>query len=141
PEPVVRLEVETAAGTGTVDVSLPAHPLPAWPNEAETLEVLGARLWSRLAELAPPGPILEIGPRRPAGEAPGEQTAALFGRKSIGLDIHAGTGVDVIGDAHRLTSFLRPGSVAAVFSSSVLEHLQAPWLVAAEIAKLLPVGG
>ena len=58
-----------------------------------------------------------------------------------GLDIHPGHCVDLVGDAHCLSGFLREGSFDAVVSGSVLEHLQAPWLFAAEINRVLKPGG
>lgn len=89
----------------------------------------------------PDGPVLMIGQRkhmawewdriiRPYGERP-----------VIGIDIHPGHGVHVIGDAHRLSHIFRPESFAAVVSHSVLEHVVAPWQVAAECAKVLMPGG
>jgi SAM-dependent methyltransferase len=57
----------------------------------------------------------------------------------IGLDIHPGYCVDLVSDAHCLS--LRGRSVDALVSASVLEHLQAPWLFAAEANRVLKPGG
>ena len=62
-------------------------------------------------------------------------------RKVINLDIHPGAGIHVVGDAHQLSRFFRHGSFAAVASGSVLEHLTAPWLFAAEVNRVLMMGG
>jgi SAM-dependent methyltransferase len=60
----------------------------------------------------------------------------------IGFDIYPGKNVDVIGDAHKLsTYFLKEEKFDVIYSSAVFEHFAMPWLVAIEIAKLLKVGG
>jgi len=61
--------------------------------------------------------------------------------KYIGIDIHPGEGVDIVGDAHRLSELVAPDSVEALFSFSVFEHLLFPWKVALEINRVLKVGG
>lgn len=57
-----------------------------------------------------------------------------------GFDIYEGPNVDVVGDAHKLSSYF-DGQFDLVFSSAVFEHLAMPWLAAEEIAKSLKVGG
>lgn len=59
----------------------------------------------------------------------------------VGFDVLPGTNVDVVGDAHFLTSFFPPSRFDAVISFAVFEHLAMPWLVAEEIARVLKVGG
>lgn len=59
----------------------------------------------------------------------------------VRVDIHPGPGVDLVADAHALSQHFAPGSVDAVISAYVMEHLEAPWLVAAEINKVLRPGG
>jgi SAM-dependent methyltransferase len=86
------------------------------------------------------GRVLQIGSRTPAGLEPMQPRPLLRGPVT-GLDIHPGCYVDLVGDAHFLSHFLREGSVDAVVSGSVLEHLQAPWLAAAEINRILKPGG
>jgi len=61
--------------------------------------------------------------------------------KYIGIDIHPGEGVDIVGDAHRLSELVAPNSVDALFSFSVFEHLLFPWKVVLEINRVLKVGG
>ena len=48
--------------------------------------------------------------------------------------------MDVVGDAHVLSSFIDK-SFDFVFSVSVFEHLLMPWVVAFEINKILKMGG
>ncbi len=61
--------------------------------------------------------------------------------KYIGIDIHPGEGVDIVGDAHRLSDIVEPNSVDALFSFSVFEHLLFPWKVVLEINRVLKPGG
>lgn len=57
-----------------------------------------------------------------------------------GFDYHPGPNVDVVGDAHKLSSFFdRPFDL--IFSSAVFEHFALPWVVAQEMIRLLSVGG
>lgn len=58
-----------------------------------------------------------------------------------GFDYMDGPNVDVVGDAHRLSSYFPTPRFDFVLSCAVFEHLTCPWLVAEEIAKVLRVGG
>ena len=134
------LIVETDAGDARVPFELPEGPIPAWksePGAGDTLTPL-LRRFVTLAN-ARRGRVLQIGSRVPRGAEAVPPRHLLPGL--IGLDIHPGTNVDVVGDAHVLSRFVRERSLDGVFSSSVLEHIQAPWLVAAEINRVLKVGG
>ncbi|MBP7335629.1 hypothetical protein [Niveispirillum sp.] len=62
-------------------------------------------------------------------------------RRFIGIDIHAGPGVDVVGDAHQLDRLVGRGGIDAIFSFSVIEHLSHPWLLAAATNRALSLGG
>ena len=60
----------------------------------------------------------------------------------VGFDFYHGENVDVVGDAHKLSSyFSEDEKFDVIFSSAVFEHFAMPWLVAQEIAKMLKVGG
>lgn len=60
----------------------------------------------------------------------------------VGFDFYAGENVDVVGDAHRLSSYFEPGQkFDLIFSAAVFEHLHMPWVAAQEIQKLLKLGG
>jgi len=58
-----------------------------------------------------------------------------------GFDVVSGTNVDIVGDAHRLSSYFEAEEFDIVYSSAVFEHLAMPWIVAEEISKVLSVGG
>jgi SAM-dependent methyltransferase len=84
--------------------------------------------------------ILEIGSR--------EVTEPSVARKQfakaeyIGFDYYPGANVDVVGDAHRLSSYFKEDEkFDVIYSSACFEHFAMPWLVSVEIAKLLKVGG
>ncbi|HMK89894.1 MAG TPA: methyltransferase domain-containing protein [Methylocystis sp.] len=57
------------------------------------------------------------------------------------LDVIAADGVDVVGDAHRLSDYFPSGAFDAVYSCAVFEHLLMPWKVAIEMNHILKVGG
>ena len=60
----------------------------------------------------------------------------------IGFDFYKGDNVDVVGDAHKLSSyFSKSEKFDLIFSSAVFEHLYMPWVVAEEIDKLIAIGG
>lgn len=138
PQPSVELELNTPNGLRRITVDLPAHPLPEPASLRTNSDVEQAK--DRLGE-APPGPVLAIGLRDIDDGELTKATERLAPRKLINLDIHPGPGVHVVGDAHRLSRFLRHGSFAAAMSGSVLEHLVAPWLMAAEMNRVLMPGG
>ena len=59
-----------------------------------------------------------------------------------GFDFYPGENVDVVGDAHQLSSHFPEGQTFdLIFASAVFEHLHMPWIVAEEITRLLKVGG
>ena len=136
----LTLVLETDGGEARVDLALPEGQIPPWPHETDVGDTL-TPLLRRFVTLANArgGPVLQIGSRVPRGETPVPPRELL--QHLIGVDIHPGSNVDLVGDAHVLSRFIREHSVDAVLSSSVLEHLQAPWLVAAEINRVLKVGG
>ena len=87
------------------------------------------------------GTVLELGARvvgaHSSLNAPQFEPECRF----IGADIHPAPGVDVVADAHFLSAAVAPGSIDGLFSIAVVEHLAAPWLVAAEINRVLRLGG
>jgi len=59
----------------------------------------------------------------------------------IGFDIRQGANVDVVGDAHQLSSYFNPDTFDCIVSCATFEHLRCPWLVAEEISKVLKPNG
>jgi Methyltransferase domain len=85
------------------------------------------------------GKVLEIGSRQVVRG--GQSKRSLFPDCSyVGFDYYTDSNTDVVGDAHELSKFFEC-KFDAVFSLAVLEHLAMPWVVAAEINKVLKVGG
>ena len=85
------------------------------------------------------GRILEIGSRQVV--AGGKTKRHLFAPCSyVGFDYYEDANTDVVGDAHQLSKYFGC-EFDAVFSLAVFEHLAMPWVVAAEINKVLKVGG
>lgn len=85
----------------------------------------------------PDAEVLEIGAR----EVIGSSLRSLFKHANYtGFDYHAGSNVDVVGDAHKLSQYFNK-KFDLIFSSAVFEHLAMPWKVSHEIAKLLKVDG
>jgi SAM-dependent methyltransferase len=117
-------------------LDLPDHPLPIVADEVESFP--GS---DEFPGDAPDGPILAIGIRAATAELLRSRLAILGDREVIGFDIHPGIGVDVVGDAHRLSSYFPKRHFAAIYTSSLLEHLSTPWLFALECAKVLVPGG
>ncbi len=83
--------------------------------------------------------MLEIGSRNVTGEAYRELFPHI--ESYTGFDVLAGEGVDVVGDAHKLSDYFENESFDFVYSVSVLEHILFPWKVAIEMNKVMKTGG
>lgn len=59
----------------------------------------------------------------------------------VGFDVLAGDGVDIVGDAHKLSDNCSLEHFDYVYSVSVFEHLLFPWKVVLEINKVMKTGG
>jgi SAM-dependent methyltransferase len=134
----VTLEVETIDGTVEFDVTElgPEHPINAYSADGEYPIDAFASEMKRIG-----GTVLEIGAR-----VVGPSSTLNAGKfepecKFIGLDIHEAPGVDIVEDAHFLSDSIAPGTIDGVFSEAVIEHLACPWLLAAQINKVLKLGG
>lgn len=83
--------------------------------------------------------ILEIGSREVTGAS---RTREAFSKAEYtGFDFYPGRNVDVVGDAHKLSSYFSGQQFDIIYSSACFEHFAMPWVVATEITKLLKVGG
>jgi Methyltransferase domain len=82
--------------------------------------------------------ILEVGSRNVTG---GTSKKFFSQADYVGFDFYEGENVDVIGDAHKLSSYFGEQKFDLIMSSAVFEHFHMPWLVALEIQKLLRIGG
>ncbi len=83
--------------------------------------------------------ILEIGSREVTGKSIARKSFA--NAEYVGFDFYPGDNVDVVGDAHKLSSYFEGAQFDIIYSAACFEHFAMPWVVAAEIAKLLKVGG
>ena len=81
--------------------------------------------------------ILEIGSRNVTGTC---LRKYFNNAEYIGFDYYPGENVDVVGDAHKLSTYFEQ-KFDLIFSSAVFEHLAMPWKVSLEIIKLLRVNG
>lgn len=84
--------------------------------------------------------ILEVGSREVTGKSNARKK--FSNAEYIGFDFYPGNNVDVVGDAHKLSSYFKEEEkFDIIYSSACFEHFAMPWIVATEIAKLLKVGG
>src|SRR3954464_118728 len=84
--------------------------------------------------------ILEIGSREVTGASSAREK--FSNAEYVGFDYYPGHNVDVVGDAHKLSSYFKEGEqFDIIYSSACFEYFAMPWLVATEIAKMLKVGG
>lgn len=83
--------------------------------------------------------ILEIGSRNVTGA---NHRSRFKNAEYVGFDFYAGENVDVVGDAHKLTSYFDSSEkFDLIFSSAVFEHLHMPWVAAVQCQKMLKDGG
>lgn len=86
----------------------------------------------------PPGRLLEVGSRARSGVV--RRDLAPAGWEYSGLDVMDGPNVDVVGDAHRLSSLYPRHHFDAIMACSVLEHLMMPWKFVVELNRVLKPG-
>lgn len=86
--------------------------------------------------------VLEMGvcQSRP-GHSTMHRTWAAPDAKWTGTDFQQGGDVDVVADAHTMSQSFPADHFDGIISVSVFEHIQYPWIAAAEVAKILKPGG
>ncbi|MFA5162713.1 MAG: methyltransferase domain-containing protein [Elusimicrobiales bacterium] len=89
----------------------------------------------------PDAKILEVGSRNVTGETHKRRNCFHNQAGYTGFDVLAGENVDIVGDAHELSSYFSANSYDAVMASSVFEHLLMPWKVVLEMNIVLKKGG
>lgn len=112
-------------------------------EDAPMSTVVGHQKWKKyLFEIGnkPGMKILEVGSREVTGKS--NDRNEFFHANYTGFDFYPGRNVDVVGDAHKLSSYFKEGTkFDIIYSSACFEHFAMPWVVAVEMAKLLKVGG
>ena len=104
------------------------------------------RLLLRKLVPAAPGPVIEIGSKdhAPAGTGSGETSSfrdVYPGVPYVGVDLEEGPGVDRVADLSGGTGGLPENHFALGICCSVLEHTPRPWVMAANITRLIAPGG
>ena len=136
----VWLEGATNAGTVRVRVTVPPHLQQEEERDWKDPDHPWVRFVVAMRECR--GRVLEVGSRTVGSHTSSvERDPFGAGCTLLGCDIHAGDHVDFVVDVHALSSVVPPGSLDGVFSVAVLEHLAAPWVAAAEINRVLRIGG
>jgi SAM-dependent methyltransferase len=65
----------------------------------------------------------------------------IFGPTVQYFDIKETEGVTIVGDAEKLAGYFQPESVAFVICTNLLEHVLHPWVVPAQVARVLKPKG
>ncbi len=111
------------------------------PNARKPKLFSHENIWKWLATVAnnPNVKVLEIGSREVVSTSLWKHVIPLA--NYTGFDYLPGKNVDVVGDAHKLSSYFPDSEFDIVISMAVLEHLAMPWIIAEEISKVLKIGG
>jgi len=83
--------------------------------------------------------VLELGARNVTNNSP--RNLFTDAAQYVGFDIHAGEGVDVVGDIHQLSTYFPANTFDVVYCISVFEHLAMPWKAILEINRVMKEGG
>jgi SAM-dependent methyltransferase len=121
--------------TTTEQISVENPGLELFHRSLSTWRATEQAFFSRLR---PGASILELGARARSGIS---RRGLFKDLRYTGFDIKDGENVDVVGDAHRLTSIFEPGQFDYAYSISVFEHLLWPWKAALELNAILKTGG
>ena len=85
--------------------------------------------------------VLEIGSRDVSPGGATKRVQFPGAASYTGFDYYGDENTDVVGDAHRLSSYFQGRRFGASFSFALLEHLAMPWLFPIEVNKVLEPGG
>lgn len=85
------------------------------------------------------GPVLEVGSRDYGSTSSFREFYA--GSEYVGLDMSEGKGVDVVADLARTIEPLREDYFGLAICCSVLEHVDKPWVFAANLTRVIRPGG
>jgi hypothetical protein len=94
-----------------------------------------AKLLGELSE----GLVVEVGARARSGRTYTDLVPEQL--DYLGVDIAEGPNVDLVGDAHELSSLVAPGTADGIFSIATFEHLAMPWRCVIEMNRVLKPGG
>lgn len=136
--PFRAVTLRALANEGWIDIDINGPTFPAAMPSNPDKDWMG---WFIDEMRAREGIVAEIGARQVSPGASLQASRFAPECTFIGIDAHAAHGVDIVADAHFLSDALAPGSIDGVFSLAVLEHVAAPWLAAAEINRVLKMGG
>jgi hypothetical protein len=127
----ILLNAENRFDDRYLDVNVPFSKLVNHSRWKEHLAELANKAGSK---------VLEIGSREVTG--PSSAREDFCNAEYVGFDYYPGENVDVVGDAHKLSTYFPEGErFDLIFSSATFEHFAMPWVVAQEMIKLLKVGG
>ena len=84
------------------------------------------------------GPVIEIGSKDYGSTV---SFRDLYPGEYVGVDLEAGTGVDVVADLTAGLGDLPENHFALAICCSVLEHTPTPWVMAGNLGRLLRPGG
>lgn len=117
-------------------LAFPGHTPPS--KDDHFSDALLAEFFNRLN--LPGKNILELGSRKSLPE-PIFRSQFTNIATYIGFDIYKGHDVDVVGDAHLLSTYFDAESFDGILSTAVFEHLAMPWKVVMEMNSVLKLGG
>ena len=125
----IKLRLSQGIPNVNFDIFGPA-PDPVWMQMVDAFRAAVAQ--------TPDPSLLEIGSRARSGNV----YRGWFPEKLdyVGMDVHPGPNVDVVGDAHHLSRCINR-RFDFMLSISTFEHLLMPWKVALEMNKTLNDGG
>jgi hypothetical protein len=143
-----RFEEIIAIDPVAEDIATATLVITCHNGKLHEIEHLGAPRGQRAAMLSetfrsmlqarPAGALLEVGSRARSGVVRRGLTPG--GWSYVGLDIMQGLNVDIVADAHELTTAFPSQKFDAVMAFSVIEHMMMPWKFVVELNRVLNMG-